>query len=183
MIDQLLAIVKDHADDLIVRNDAVPNTHNDAAIAETAQSILGGLQGAIGNGGLESVLGLIGGKTPVQGNPLVASIASNLTENLGSKFGVSGNAAGQIASAIVPMVLSKLITRTNDPNDSSIDLGSVFGQLTGGASQGTDFGSLLSGLGGAGQSGIGELAERFGKAAQSSQQAGLGGMIGKLFGN
>lgn len=60
------------------------------------------------------------------------------------KFGISNSAAAGIASSLIPMVMSQLINKANDPNDSSVDVGSIVGQATNPPSGGFDFGSLMS---------------------------------------
>ncbi|MBL8017124.1 MAG: hypothetical protein JNK43_07645, partial [Ignavibacteria bacterium] len=42
-------------------------------------------------------------------------------------------------------VLSKLVSRTNDPNDNGFDINSIFGSLTGGKSDQFNLGGLLGG--------------------------------------
>jgi hypothetical protein len=59
------------------------------------------------------------------------------------KLGIDNQAAKQIAEVLVPVVISKLVNRTNDPNDNSFDINSIFSSLTDGRSSGMDMSSLL----------------------------------------
>jgi hypothetical protein len=73
----------------------------------------------------------------------------NLVEKLMQKFGLNNAQAGGVASSLIPGVLSKLVHKTNDPNDSSFDLSSILSHFGG---SNFDVGSILSkfGLGGGG---------------------------------
>ena len=58
-----------------------------------------------------------------------------------SKFGINESQAGGIVQKLIPIVMSKFASKTNDPNDSSFDLNGIMGALGGGKTSG-----ILSGL-------------------------------------
>lgn len=91
-----------------------------------------------------------------------------------SKFGLSQEAAASVSNGLVPNVMSQLVNKTNDPSDSSFDLGGIFNTLSGGKTQGMDFSNLLSG-----DSNLKDIASKFTGTDASS---GIGGMLGNLFG-
>jgi hypothetical protein len=70
-------------------------------------------------------------------------------QNLVQKFGLDQGKASQIASSLIPIVLQKLVHKTNDPNDKSFDLQDIIGNLTGGAG----VGDLLKNFGGGNEKG------------------------------
>ena len=58
MLDQILALVKEHGQSTIVNNPDVPNQHNDEAINVSANAILNGLQSSLSQGGLPQLIAL-----------------------------------------------------------------------------------------------------------------------------
>ena len=203
MLEQLLNLVKDHSQDAIVNNPAIPNQQNDAAQQTILDSVMGGLQGHAQGGGMADIIGLLSGKAGGSGgglmdNPVVGGIAQNAIGDLMQKFGLSNGAAGGIVAQVLPGLLGSMISKTSNPNDSSMDFNSVLGGLMGGGQQqqpaqgggGFDFnqigyaladgkldmndlmrvgGSMLGGGGGQ-QQGGGGLGSLLG---------GLGGLFGK----
>src|ERR1700712_2203168 len=98
MLENLIDLVRQHAGNAIVNNPAIPNSQNDAAIAETGNSIVSTLKNMIGSGQGQDVLNLFQGKGgDVNSNPAVQNISGNLVQSLMSKFGLDQNAAGGIA--------------------------------------------------------------------------------------
>lgn len=146
MLEELLNLVKQQSGDAIINNPAVPNEHNEAVIAETSNSIAGGLQGMLSQGGgLTDILKMFGGQD--QGtatNNITQQLSGGVIQNLMSKFGLDSQAAGGIASSLIPGILSKLVSKTNDPNDSSFNIQSIFNNFSGGQTSGMDISGLLS---------------------------------------
>ncbi len=131
MFEQLLQLVKENAGEAIVKNPAIPNERNDEAIETAAGSIMSGLKGQAGSGNLDSILDIFKGGGQASASPAVSNITSGVAGDLMKKFGINSAAAGNIVNQIVPVVMNKLKQKTNDPNDSSIDLNSIIGSLTG----------------------------------------------------
>lgn len=139
MLEQLMGLIKEHSQDAIVNNPAIPNEHNEAA----QQSILGAIMGGMQNqaqsnsgGGIADLMGLLSGQGGQGGNlmnnPIVGGIAQNAIGGLMQKFGLSNSAAGGIISQVLPSVLGSMISKTSNPQDNSMDFGSVLGSLLGG---------------------------------------------------
>lgn len=146
MLDNLFDLVKQYAGDAIVNNPAVPNEKNDAVIAETSSSIAGGLQGLLSQGGgLKNILNMFGGQDNGEaGNNVTQHLSGGLIQNLMDKFGLDQQAAGGVASSIIPSVLSNLVKKTNDPSDKSFDIQGLFNSFSGGKTSGLDIQGLLS---------------------------------------
>jgi Bacterial protein of unknown function (DUF937) len=142
MLENLINLVKEHAGDAIVNNPAIDNKHNDAAIETTASSILDSLKGQLGSGGISGLTSLFQGGAGGNSS-MLQNITKTVTSNLASKFGISGDAAGNIASSLIPTVMNKFINKTNDPNDSSFDLQGIIGQLGSGGGLGSMLGKLF----------------------------------------
>ena len=140
MFEQLLSLVKENAGDAIVNNPAIPNEHNDAAINTAATGIMDHLKTAMSSGGVDGITNLFKGGN-VAGNPMVGNISNGVAQNLMSKFGIDSNQAGGIVQSLIPVVMSKFVNKTNDPNDKSFDMQGIIGSLTSGGA-----GGLLGGI-------------------------------------
>lgn len=144
MLDNLINLVREQAGDAIINNPTVPNERNEEVIAATGQSIAGGLQNMLSSGGLKDVLKLFGGQdAPAASNPVVQNVSGNVIQQLMNGFGLDQQAANGIAGRLVPDVLQKLVSKTNDPSDNSFDIQGIFNQLSGGKSQGYNIQALL----------------------------------------
>lgn len=173
MFENLLELVKNNAGDAIINNNEVPNEKNDAVIHHASESIVESLKQQIGAGNLSDVLSTLGGKSGLANNPVVAQVLGNVSGSLVSRFGLSKEAAGSVSESLIPKVMNQLVTKTNDPNDASFDLGGIFNSLTGGKTQGMDLSKMLS------EGGIQDLASKIG----AGNKGGLGSIVGGLFGN
>ncbi len=140
MLENLISLVKDNAKQAIIDNPIIPNEQNDAVCETAATSIFDSLKNLIGNGGLESVTKLLDNNGEPQGST-VSKISDNVAVELVNKFGLENSAANGIVQSLIPTVMGKLNTKTNDPNDSSFDLKSIVGALTG-----DDAGGIMSKL-------------------------------------
>ncbi|MCY7349102.1 MAG: DUF937 domain-containing protein [Cytophagaceae bacterium] len=198
MLEQLMNLVKGHSQEAIVQNPAIPNEHNEEAIQTVTQSIMGGLQNQAQSGNLSGLMGLLTGRAGQGGslmnNPIVGGIAQNAIGSLMSKFGINSPAASGIVASVLPGVLSSLINKTNDPNDSSVDLNGMMGSLLGGqqreqaASSGINFNQVGAAMAD-GKLDMNDLMRMGGslfggsdKTPGNQQSGGLGGLLGGLFG-
>lgn len=156
MLDQLKGLIKEYGADAIITNPAIPNERNDEAVDLASNSILDSLKNMVASGNINEVQSLF--NTPDQnvGETAAANnIKGNFVEGLMQKFGLDQGKAGLIASSLIPMVLSKLVGKTNDPNDNGFDLSSIMGSLTGG-----NLGDILGNLTGGGDSKEGGLLDK-----------------------
>jgi len=148
MLENLLELVKQQAGEAIVNNPAIPNQRNDEAIAEASGSIAGGLQDLFSRqGGLKDIMRMFSGQD--QGaatNNITQHLSGGLVQNLMSKFGLDSQSAGNIAGSLIPGVLSNLVSKTNDPNDSSFSIQNIFNSFSGGQTSGMDIPGLMSKL-------------------------------------
>lgn len=166
MLDQLIKLVEQNAGEAIVKNQAIPNQHNNAAIQEVASQIMNGLKGQVAQGNMQQVVSLFQGgsaQNSLASNPMVTQIVSNIAGNFASKFGVSPQVAKSIVAGLVPTVMNQLVSKTNNPKDkdfdltdmmkgmsgnSNLDISGMLGQLTGGKSSQNPMGGLGDMLGG-----------------------------------
>lgn len=196
MLDNLFNMIKGVAGDAVINNPAVPNEHNDAVVAEATNTVAGGLQNLAAGGGLQSILSLFGGQGQQQGqgglvsNPIVSMMIGHFSKKLMGKYGLESNQASGVAQNLIPSVISNLINKTNDPNNSSFTLDGLLNSLTGGQSQqiaqeqqdgGFSFQNLIGQFTGGQQGGGGGLMDIVSKiaggATQAQQQQGGGGLM------
>lgn len=190
MLDQLVQLVRENAQQTVVANPAVPNEQNDAIIGEASHSIAAGLQDALARGNVQEVMGLFNSNGQVDNsNPLVNNISGNLISSLTEKFNLNSGTAASIAGSLIPAVLGSLVKKTNDPADNGFSLDGIFSSLTGGSTNGVNLGSLLGKFaGGLDKDGDGDvdMQDLMGMisngAKQQQSNGGLGGLLGGLFG-
>jgi hypothetical protein len=138
MLENLFNLIKENGSDVVINNPIIPNEQNDAVIADATHSVADGLQGVLAGGGLQNVLSLFNnggnnaGGNGLLNNPIVSNIISSFTDKLSNNHGIAGDQASGIANSLIPNVLSNLINKTNDPNNSSFDIGGIISSLTGG---------------------------------------------------
>lgn len=161
MLDQLIQLVQQHAGSAIVNNPAIPNQHNNAAIQHVAEQIFSGLQNHATSGNLSQLTSLFQSGSSVSNHPIVTQLISSVAGSVASKFGISSSAAQNMASSLLPAVMGQLVSKTNNPNDSSFDLSNMMQNFTGNSN--FDVSGMLNQITG-------------------GQGGGIGGMLGKLFG-
>lgn len=159
MLENLEQLVRDHAQDAIVNNVAVPNENNEAAIQATSTSIFDSLKEQFASGNLSQLADIFKSGEANNSNPVVQQATSSLTNKL-SAFGINEETAKGIGASLIPSILGKLAQKTNDPNDSSFNLQDVLGKLAGGADGKFDLADVTGMFTGGNQnSGNGQSAE------------------------
>jgi len=169
MLDQLVKLVEQNAGDAIIKNQAIPNQFNNAAIQEVAGSIFNTLKSQAAQGNLQQVAAMFQGGTSqsnLANNPMVKQMIASVAGNFAAKFGVSSAQAQSIVAGLLPTVMNQLVKKTNDPKDNSFDLTDVMRSVSG--NNNLDVTSI-----------IGQLA---GGNAKSNPLGALGGLAGKFFG-
>ena len=184
MFEQLTQLVQQYGGNAVVNNAAVPNEHNEAVINETSTSIFAGLQKIASEGGGEQLADLFSGKTPIDSsNPIVQQITQQLSGNLGQKFGLSSDASSGVAASMIPQILSSLVNKAKDPNDSSFQISDIISAISGNSGQASGIMDTISKYGmqfGLDQNNDGKVD--ISDAMALGKSGGLGGLLGKLFG-
>lgn len=172
-------LVQQQSGQAVINNPAIPNSQNDSVMETVAGSIMSGLGQQAQGGGLGSLLGMVtNGGSNIQQSPVTQGVQQHVEQNLMEKLGISPQVAMSVASAVVPMVLGKLMNKAADPNDSSVDGNSILGAATG--KQGIDWMGMAGSAMADGKLDMNDLL----RVAQggNSGGGGLGGMLGGLFG-
>lgn len=157
MLDQLLKLVEQNAGDVIVKNQAIPNQFNNAAVKEVASQIFNGLQGQVAQGNMQQVLSMFNGQSAssLANNPMVSNMINQVAGNFAQKFGVSPQVAQGIAANLLPQVMNQFVTKTNDPNDNDFDLQNMMRSFSG--NQSLDVGNIIGQVTGGKSGGIGDV--------------------------
>ena len=189
MIENLLNLIKKSSQDNVVDNPQIPNEHNDAVVAEATHAVAGGLQDALANGQGAELLSMFNSKSSaeIMSSPVAQQIQGGFLENITSKLGINKNVAIGLAGTLIPIVISKLVKRTNDTSNNSFDLNSIISSLTGGNNAGNGgIGGLLNQFtqsGTTNSGGIGDLISQFtGGSNTSNTGGGIGDLISQFTG-
>lgn len=199
MLENLFQLIKEYGQEQVVDNPDIPNEKNNAVLAEASHAVAGTMQNALAEGQTEDIQKMFESKSSAQimSNPVAQNMQGSFIDNITSKLGINKNVAMGLAATLIPIVISKLVKRTNSnaPQDSGFNLGSLIGSLTGGGSSfgGGNSGGLggllgqLTGSGGQSNAGGGfnlqdMLSQVTNGARQQRQQGGLGDLISGFFG-
>jgi len=184
MFEQLTQLVQQYGNEAVVKNTAIPNEQNQAVLDVAGSSIFSGLKDMAASGNFGDLAGMLSGKTPIDmNNPVVAALSEKVTGNLGSKFGLSNEDAGGVASGLIPQILSGLVNKAQDPNQPGFNINELIEGISGGNSSGLmEAVSKYGGQFGLDQDGDGQVGMSDAIAAVTKKSGGIGGLFGKLFG-
>lgn len=199
MLKELFDLVRGTATDAVHNNPDLPDEHKDAVVAEATNTVASGLRNIVAGGGLKSLLSLFEGngtnRKSLLSNPIVSMMMGHFAGKLMNKFNLNNTQANNLSGNLIPNVLGNLISKTNDPNDSSFTLEKLIGSITGnkeGAATGDQntgsgsIGDILkkftnndSGNGG----GVMDIIKNLASGAQlQQQQNGQGGLMNLIKG-
>lgn len=140
MLEELFNLVKEASHDAVVNNPDVPNEQNDEVVAEATNTVASGLRNVIAGGGLKSVIALFlkkDGQSKDDGNslsdnPLVSMMVGHFAGKLSTKYNMDETKANNVASSLIPDVLSNLVSKSNDPGNNGFSLEKLLNSITGG---------------------------------------------------
>lgn len=148
MLEQLNQIIRQFGQSAVVDNAEVPTQLNEGVMQEAKTAIFSGLQNMVANGQTQELTNFLQNTNSIdQNNPAVQGITNNFLGGITEKFGISKQTGTQIAAMLIPLALSQLSKRTNDPNDSGFNLSNIIGSLTGSGQQPQAGGSSISQIG------------------------------------
>ncbi len=180
MFDQLIQLIKENAGAVIDNDPNIPADKKQEVVGISKEAIVSGLQGMLAKGDIKDVLKVFSGNSgQITSSPVTSQINHTLEENLSQRLGLSSSQASGLASSIIPMILGKLVSKTNDPSDNSFNIQDIFNQLSNGKTSGLNVESLLNKFkGGLDQDGDGDVDLEDIKAVLG----GSGGIMDKLKG-
>jgi uncharacterized protein (DUF2267 family) len=167
MLENLEQLVRDNAQELIVNNSNVPNENNEAAIQAASGSIFDTLKSQLTSGNIAELANVFNQNGNAQANPVVQQATASFTDKLAG-FGINAETAKSIGASLIPVIMGKLVNKTNDPNDSSFNIQDMLGKFAGGTDGKFDLTDVMGMFTGGGQNQAG--------------QPGAGGMLDKLKG-
>ena|SRR5436190_17066528 len=206
MLESLFNLIKEQGADVVINNPEIPNEQNNAVLASATHSVVEEFQGVLAGGGLQNIMSLFGGGGnnaatgggigSLVNNPIVGNIIRSFTNKLTNQHGIAPSQAGSIAQSLIPGVISSLIGKTNNPDDSSFDINSIIGSLTGGSGVnagggGFDLQGLLKNFSGGtldangdGQVGLEDIMRKVtaGAQQQQAQNSAGGGLMDMIKG-
>lgn len=143
MFENLTNLVRQNAGDAIIRNPAIPNEKNEAAVETAGSSIMTTLKNALSSGRLNDVLGFF--KNGKQASPdLVQEATNNYAQELQNNLGVAPAEASKTAAAVVPQTMQQLATKTADPSDKSFNIQDIFNKLSNNKTSGFNMQEMLN---------------------------------------
>jgi hypothetical protein len=200
MLEELFNLVKGTATDSVINNPNVPNEQNNGVVAEATNTVASGLRNMVAGGGLQNIISMFtnsggqegSGKSSLLSNPIVNMMIGHFAGKLMSKFNLGGDKANSVATNLIPGVISSLISKTNDPNNSTFSLEGLLNSITGGktaevvqeqqagGNSSFNFQDLIGQFtGGGSQSGGGgglmDIVSKLAGGAQNQQQSNGGG--------
>lgn len=189
MLEEIFNLVKGAAQQSVIENPEIDNSHNDAVVAEATDTVASGLRNMVAGGGLQNIISLFNGNKDEQGsqsgilsNPIVNMMVGHFVGKLMNKFNMNSNQANQVANSLIPSVLSNLVQKTNSSDNNGFSLEGLLNSLTGGqATQQSQGGLNVQDIisqftqGGQGGGGIADIISQFTQGAQQQQQKNGGG--------
>jgi hypothetical protein len=145
MLENLNSLVKQNADATIINNASIPNERNDEAVQEASTAIKDSLQTSLSGGKVKEVVSLFNGSGEnITSNAVTQQATGNFIDRLQSRFGLNIQQAANIANNLIPIVLKRLVQKTNDPADKSFDVQKIFNEASGGKTDGLNVQGMLA---------------------------------------
>lgn len=110
--------------DSVINNPQVPNEHNDGVLQSAGGSIMDTIKNMMANGQGDQVAQLANDPS----HPASQMMQNGFVKDIMGKFGISGDAANNIASSLIPGVLAKLGAGGNN-STGGFDLSSLTSSL------------------------------------------------------
>ena len=143
MFEDLINLIRQNADDAVIKNPSIPNEKNEAAVETAGGSIMTTLKNALIGGRLNDVLSFF--KNGKQSSPeLVQEATNNYAQDLQNNLGIAPADASKTASALVPQTMQQLATKTADPSDKSFNIQNIFNKLSGNKTSGFNMEEMLN---------------------------------------
>lgn len=135
MFEQIMQqLIQQSGQQSVIENPEVPNEHNDGVIKEAGAAIMSSLGDLTEKGQVNEVL------ASPEGHPAVQQIQGNFATSIIEKFGINPGTASNIASTLIPTILSAINGKTGGMDLQSIlqSMGGMSGLSAMGAKFGLD---------------------------------------------
>lgn len=129
MLESLNELVKEHAQDAVINNSAIPDEQNEAVVQAASGSIFDTLKQQLSSGNISSLVDAFKGGN-AEGSSLTEQATTTFTDKLAG-LGIDAESAKGVAASLIPSVIGKFVNKTNDPNDSSFNLQDILSKISG----------------------------------------------------
>jgi hypothetical protein len=123
MFDQIFKMIQSQGLESVINNPAVPNEHNEGVLQAAGGSIMDTLNGMMAGGQTDQIAALAGDPA----HPAMQQMQNGFVEQMMQKFGISGEAAKNIAGSLIPSVMQQLGQKGQGGFDLS-SIGSMLGK-------------------------------------------------------
>ena len=123
MFDQIFKMIQSQGLESVINNPAVPNEHNEGVLQAAGGSIMDTLKGMMAGGQTDQIAALAGDPA----HPAMQQMQNGFVEQMMQKFGISGDAAKNIAGSLIPSVMQQLGQKGQGGFDLS-SIGSMLGK-------------------------------------------------------
>ncbi len=120
MLDQIVNLIKDQAQDHFINNTEVPNEQAEQTAQAAGESMMDILNSGIAGGNLDAIKGLLGGGGAGNSN-LVQDMISQLSGKISQNSGLNAEQANQAASGIMPQLIEKVAGKFASQDDADAD--------------------------------------------------------------
>ena len=145
MLENLIQLVKEHAGDAIYNNPLIPADKKDQAVQTAGLSIVSGLKQVAAEGGIKDLMHFFSGREAnIMDNPIMKKISSQFSADMSSGMGIGPEQATVMGSALLPPVMTSMISKSNDPADSHFDIQSLFNELSNGKTSAFNISGLFN---------------------------------------
>lgn len=122
MLQDVMNMVRETVSNAISGNQEVPEEKKGQVVETTTHAIADGLKRNMNMDNLKGIVSLFKGHDSTDKNPITGNIETSVANALKEQVGLQPNTANSITASIVPMVISALAGRMNDPNDKEFDV-------------------------------------------------------------
>jgi len=144
MLDNILNLVKDTVAHSISGNNNIPEEKKYQAVETTTHAVTDGLKNNLNLGNMSNLMNLFNGGSSATSNPITNNIIGTVTSELVQKVGLSQSVANIISTSVVPLVMSVISGKVNDPNEKGFNIESLIHTFSGSENNGN---SILGSLG------------------------------------
>lgn len=125
MMDKIKSIVREFSEDAIIKNPAIPNDKNEKAIDTTATSLVDHIKNEAATGNTHSLLEIFKKDDDPALNPSVNRISTGVAGDLVKKLDIDNGAALGIVNNIVPAIITKIRSKSRNPDDKEFNIYSL----------------------------------------------------------
>ncbi|MDR2917954.1 MAG: hypothetical protein LBV72_01125 [Tannerella sp.] len=147
MINEIFNLVEKYAGEVITNNPDVPDAKKNLAIETTTDAVKDSIKGYLNPTNIAALASMLSGsKSSSQSNSITETLKNAVVGALSNKAGLSSTVSSGIAASLIPMLISVVTKKMNDPNDNVFDVQSLVNAFT--HNDGGQGGGLLGALGG-----------------------------------